>query len=337
MRLLALTIACATMVAAAGPAAARARPSASPQAATWLLVVSGVGGDDERRAAFVELSHQLMDAAARHGVAADRIGYLAEAADTPRARARSTRENIESELQRLAGLAAPDDQVVIVLLGHGNIRAGEAYFNLPGPDISAGEFAIALTPLQPRQVAVVNTTAASGPFVRALAAPGRVVITATRGDRELLEPTFARFFIEAFDGTGADLDKDQRVSLLEAFRFANVQVERSYADTGRMRTEHAMLEDDGDGEGSEDPDGNREGALAARMTLGSGAMSTGAGESDPELRALYGRRAEAEARLAALRARQGEMTAEQYDKQLEEILVAIAEIDAAIRARGGAR
>lgn len=307
------------------------------QAATWLLVVSGVGGDEAHRSEFVARSNRLMDAAERQGVAADHVTYLAESADATRAKERSTREAIERELRQVAGRAAAGDHVIIVLVGHGSVRGDEAFFNVPGPDISAAELALALAPLQGQHVAVVNTTAASGGFVAALAAPGRVVITATRGARERLEPAFVDFFIDAFDGEGADLDKDLRVSLLEAFRFANLQVERVYEDTGRMRTEHAQLDDDGDGRGSEDPNGDPEGALAALMTLGRRPASAGADDADPDLRALRIRREAAELQLAQLRAKRDAMAAAEYDAALEDILVTIAEIDAAIRARGGRR
>lgn len=313
------------------PAAAAAPP------ATWLLVISGIGGDPEHGAAFVQLAERLVEAAESRGVEAERIVYLAESADSSqRARDRASREVITATLAELGQRSAPGDDLVIVLLGHGNARGSESYFNLPGPDISGTDLAGALEPLSGRRVAVVNTAAASGGFVEALAAPGRVVITATRGARELLEPTFARYFVEAFAEAAGDLDKDGRTSLLEAFRHANQQVERLYETEGRLRTEHAQLDDDGDGAASESPDGEDEGALAARIAL-AGSAFPAIDSTDPEIAALMERRRAAEQELAELRQRQGAMSAAEYDAALEEILVRIAEIDAAIRARGGQR
>lgn len=326
------------MTAAAGALLLALLPLAgAPSPSTWLLVISGVGGDAEHRAAFVQLADRLIGAAEQHGVAPERIIYLAESTElASRARARASRESIIAAIGELAGRAAATDPVIVVLLGHGNTRGGQSYVNLPGPDMGGADFAAALQPLAGRSLAVVNTAAASGGFVAALAAPGRVVITATRADRELLEPSFGRFFVDAFVDEAADLDKDGRVSLLEAFRFANAQVERLYEEEGRLRTEHAQLDDDGDGRASEAPDGEAEGALAALIGLG-GPGATAGPADDPELSDLRARRFAAEQQLAALRARRGELTEEEYEAALEEVLVRIAEIDAAIRARGGQR
>lgn len=306
------------------------------QSATWLLLVGGIGGDDEHRAAFAELGDRLIAAAMHRGLPAEHIVQLAESVElSPRARARSTRDEIERALDDLRASSSAGDNVVIVMVGHGTARGNEAYFNLPGPDLSGTELASLLEPLGDRQVTVVNTAAASGGFVAALAAPGRVVITATRGTRELLEPSFVGFFVEAFEGDGADLDKDGAVSMLEAFRFANLGVERLYDEGGRLRTEHAQLDDDGDGKASENPSGDPDGALAATISLG-GAAAT-ADSDDEELRALRQQRTAAEQELALLRSRREAMSDADYETALETILVRIAEIDAAIRARGGQR
>lgn len=137
----------------------------------------------------------------------------------------------------------------IVLLGHGTFDGKEARFNLRGPDLSATELAALLKPFS-RPVAVINTTAASAPFLKPLAGTNRVVITATRSG---YETSFARFgleFARSIASPVADLDQDGQTSLLESFLHASAQVLDSYRTETRLMTEHALLDDNGDGLGT---------------------------------------------------------------------------------------
>ena len=320
--------------------------SATVQGNTWLLVVSGVGGDAEHRASFVDLSLAMIDAALeRYGMPEDRIVYLAERVDLAPGRVdgRSTRAELDGAIGRIAASAAAGDQVMILLIGHGSAQGREARFALPGPDVGPADLAIMLAALGDQRVALVNTAAASGGFVAELSAPNRAVITATRGPQQLEETLFPRFFVEAFVSGGADLDKDERVSVLEAFRYATAEVQRAYESDGRLRTEHALLDDNGDGTGSQDPDPQEgDGSLARLLALGR-PLATAAGTpsidgtSDPELRALLARRAELQAAVDALRLLKDEMQEDLYFDELEKLLVEIAELDAAVRARGDSR
>ncbi len=137
----------------------------------------------------------------------------------------------------------------IVLLGHGTFDGKEARFNLRGPDLSASDLAAWLKPFS-RPVAVINTTAASAPFLKPLAGTNRVVISATRSG---YETSFARFgleFARSIASPVADLDQDGQTSLLESFLHASAQVLDSYRTETRLMTEHALLDDNGDGLGT---------------------------------------------------------------------------------------
>jgi len=137
----------------------------------------------------------------------------------------------------------------LVLIGHGTFDGRTAKFNLRGPDISAGDLAGWLKPLQ-SPVAVINTASSSAPFLNALSAPGRVVITATKSGFEQNTTRFGQFLTEAIIQAEADLDKDGQTSLLEAFLTASHQVGEFYAAAGRLATEHALLDDNGDALGT---------------------------------------------------------------------------------------
>src|SRR4029077_6004302 len=101
-----------------------------------------------------------------------------------------------------------------------------------------------------RPLAVIDCASASGPFINALSAPGRVIVTATRSGNEVNVTQFGGYFARAIANPAADLDKDGQTSLLEAFLFASRQVEQFYQEAGRLATEHALLDDNGDGLGT---------------------------------------------------------------------------------------
>ena len=253
-------------------------PTAAQQ--SFLLVVSGLSGEPRYAETFHNWATKMLGAAeARWGLPAENVVYLAERMDRDpnRISARSTRENVEEAFRDIAERAGPSDQVFILLIGHGTTRDGEALFNLPGPDMSAVDFARLLGSLPTQKVAFVNAASSSGDFLAALSGPNRTVITATRSGHEKNETIFARFFVEAYAGEGADADKDERVSVLEAFNFARREVARVYESDGLLLTEHALLDDDGDGEGSGDPDplSGGEGRLARTLFLTGGAALAG--------------------------------------------------------------
>jgi hypothetical protein len=137
----------------------------------------------------------------------------------------------------------------LVLIGHGTFDGRTAKFNLRGPDVSARELAEWLRPVR-RPIAVINTASASAPFLKELSAPGRIVITATRSGFEQSYTRFGQYLAEAILAPQADLDKDGQTSLLEAFLTASHAVSQFYSAAGRLATEHALLDDNGDGLGT---------------------------------------------------------------------------------------
>ena len=237
-------------------------------------------------------------------------------------------------LQALAEIdarAQPDDRVFVVLIGHGNPREGDAAFNLPGPDITATELAAALDALNDRHLVIVNTASASGPFVKALSAPGRVVITATASGREYFATLFGEHFVAAFAEAGADRDKDRRISMLEAFDYARHEVRRAFDSDKKLLTEHALLDDNGDGEGSTAPgEFAADGALADRVYLQQ-APSLELGAS-PELVGLFERKQTIEDSIVALKRRREELEHDDYYARLERLLVDLALLGRDIRA-----
>lgn len=310
---------------------------------THVLVVAGLGGTPEYREEFLGWAEGLRHALVEdRRVPADRITVLAEDPDASAVvDHRSTRAEVLRELGELAGRAAPGDRVIVVLIGHGTARGEEARFNLPGPDLGPEDVAAGLATFADQELALVHTGSASGGFLPPLSGDGRVIITATRSVRERNATEFPRFFVEALEGDGADLDKDGRVSLLEAFQYANLETARLYDEEGELLTEHAVLDDDGDGEGSRDPGPEaQDGRVAATFHFGSGAAGavTGtpaAATDDPALARLYEERTAIQERIDGLRGNREAMSQDAYDEELESLLVELALKNREIRAAEG--
>ncbi|MXY32442.1 MAG: hypothetical protein F4179_06870 [Gammaproteobacteria bacterium] len=307
---------------------------------THLVVVSGASGAAEFRERFHQWGLTVVQAAVdRHGLDPADVIWLAERPEMdPLIDGPSRRENIEAALGELSERAGPNDAVMIVLIGHGTSSGGESRFNVPGRDLSATDFAFLVERFGARNVVFVNTASASGAFISEISGPNRTVITATRSPREGNATRFAGFFADAFAGEVADTDKDERVSVLEAFAYARREVERSFEEEGLLATEHALLDDNGDGVGSgfEEED-DLDGALARTVFLsrGGGRVTDAEIAADPELAALYGQRQALEEQIAALTALRDTMDAEQYEAELEGLLVELTLTTRAIRQREG--
>jgi hypothetical protein len=152
-----------------------------------------------------------------------------------------------AKLEKRLAAAKPDRSLWLVLIGHGTFDGREAKFNAEGPDFEAKQLAGWLAPLK-QEIAVIHCASSSGGFVRPLAGKGRIIITATKGPDEVFYARFGEHFAEAIGGLGdADLDQDKQVSLLEAFRHASKAAALFYENEGRLATEHALIEDNGDG------------------------------------------------------------------------------------------
>ena len=139
--------------------------------------------------------------------------------------------------------------------------------------------------LPTKQIVFVNTTSASGPFDEGLSAPGRTIVTATRNGAEQFATLFGGYFVDALTSEKADSDKNKRISVLEAFQYAKTETARAYEREGFLSTEHALLDDDGDKEGTQDPSATaKDGKVAAVVSLGGGEEWL---PSDPIARALH--------------------------------------------------
>ena len=280
-------------------------PAASDAQSTRALIISGVSGEPRLAAQFER------DVATMRSALSTRFG-AATSVLTESSSPKSDKAGITQALQSLAASSKAGDQVLVVLIGHASAQGGDVKFNIPGPDITAAEVASALEPLDKRNVAVVVATSSSGAFIKPLERAGRVIVTATRSGGQNEEVVFAGHFAKALSDDVADVNKDGAVSLTEAFEYSKTEVARFYKQNNRIATESAVL-----------TGGGADGFVLKRPS---------AKASDPAVQKLYAERTSIEQKIAAHKAKKSGMAAEQYESELEKLLLQLATVQRQIRA-----
>jgi len=206
-----------------------------------VMVVVGAPGAVEYAAQFAQWAGQWEKACQRGGAS-----YWVMGLDP--SEAVSDKELLKEALADQAAIQTRS-ALWLVLIGHGTYDGRTAKFNLRGPDLSAQDLAQWLAPIQ-RPVAVINTASSSAPFLTQLGGPQRIVLTATKSGFEHNLTRFGQYLATAISDPAADLDKDGQTSLLEAFLSASHRVNSFYGAAGRLVTEHALLDDNGDSLGT---------------------------------------------------------------------------------------
>jgi len=205
-----------------------------------MIVVVGAGGTPQFDAMFNEWADRWVAAASKSGFHTVEIGRGPVAPD------QADKQRLRKSLEEAA--MAPGIDLWLVMIGHGTFDRRDARFNLQGPDVAARELADWLKPID-RPMAIINSASASAPFLTTLSSSKRVVIAATKSGSEQNFARFGDFLSRAITDPAADLDKDDQTSLWEAFLSASRRTAEFYSTDGRLQTEHALLDDNGDAQG----------------------------------------------------------------------------------------
>ena len=295
------------------------------------LIINGAGGEEEYAKQFNEWTRSLRDSLTqRYGFDPAKTRVLTEKpgdANELRATADEVRRTfglLKSELQ-------PSNAFFLFLIGHGSFDGKESKFNLVGPDIPASEYNTLLDALPTRRVVVFNMSSASGEFAKTLSAKGRIIITATRNGQETNATHFPGFFIDALNATDSDTDQDGHISVLEAFVYANRLTAEFYTRAGRLATEHALLEDNGDGVGRERIEAG-EGLLARATYLDS--LSVEQAAENVAVAKLLKERTRLEGEIELLIARKANMPEGEYEATLERLFIELAKVNRSIKQAG---
>jgi hypothetical protein len=285
------------------------------RATTFYVTVAGLGGEPDYEQRFSGWAGEI-EAILKSAGGDAKIETFKGAA--------ATRANIRAALERIAHEAKPDDALVVMLIGHGSFDGVDYKINLPGPDLSATDLAALLDRVPAARQLVVDMTSSSGGAINTLRKENRVVITATKSGTERNATVFARFWVEALRDPAADTDKNETISALEAFHYAEQKVAEYFESQKRLATEHPMLEDTGKGEGVRDPSAaNHEGLRAAAFPLVSlGAASAVA--NNPEKKKLLAKKDQLEQQIDLLKYNKAALAPDDYKKKLTALLLDLA-------------
>jgi len=299
----------------------------APDRSKYAVIISGASGDPAYAKQFQQWTASLQAALlGRFGFAKDRLKVLAEKPADSNA-APATAEEVKKVFASLRTELNSDSLLFVFLIGHGSFDK-EAKFNLVGPDLSAAEYNALLSALPTRRVVIFNMASASGEFIKPLAAKGRIVVTATRSGQETNATRFMEYLLVAMLAADADTDQDGHISVLEAFTYANRLTAEFYTRAGRLATEHALLEDNGDGVGHQKIEGG-DGLLARATYLDS--LSVEQAATSAAVAKLMRDRTRLEGEIAQLIARKSSMPETEYETQLERLFIELAKVNRAIK------
>jgi hypothetical protein len=304
-------------------------PSLASAQGRFALVIEGASGEEQYAKMHREWLTQLV------GVLRDKFKFdpasLTVLAETPASGEQvANAVNVRAVLDKLAKQLKPTDTLFVMLIGHGSGSGGDAKFNLVGPDLTVNEWNAQLKPITAR-IAFVDATSASSPFLQGLAGPNRIVVTATNTPAQVYHPFFGSAFIEALTSAPADLVKNDRVSLWEAFVYASRLVQQHYERAGQLSVEHAMLDDNGDGVGRDASGAGTDGTLSSMTYLDA---APAAASADPAVQALIQRRDQLAMEVDKLRQQRSTMPAAEFDQAFEKLIVDLALVSRDVRRAG---
>ena len=290
----------------------------------FAVIINGPGGEAAYAKQFEEWTTQLSSVLAeRYGFDSKNVKVLSEKT--------ATAVEVQRTFATLKSQLDANNVLYLFLIGHGSFDGKESKFNLVGPDLSASEYNVLLSSLATRRIVVLNMASASGEFIKSLAAKGRIIITATRNGQETNATRFAGFFISALNAADADTDQDGHTSVLETFVYASRLTADYYKRAGRLATEHALLDDNGDGVGREKAEAG-EGLLARATYLDS--LSFDEAAASVATAKLLKERTRLEGEIEQLIARKGNMPEGEYEATLERLFIELAKVNRSIKQAG---
>lgn len=266
--------------------------------ATHCVTVAGLGGEPDYEKRFAAQAQEL-----------EMLLKPSCAVQTLHGQA-ATKAAVKAALEGISKNSKADDLLVLTLIGHGSFDGSDYKFNIPGADLSASELASILDRVPAKQL-IVNGTSSSGASIHALQRPNRTVVAATKSGTEKNATVFARYWIEALRDPSSDTDKNESITALEAFKFAELKTKQFYETGKRIATEHALLEG---------PEANR----ITLLRIGATQLAA----NDPAKRALLQKREELELKIDSLKLSKAAMPTDEYRRQLQTLLLELARTQA---------
>jgi hypothetical protein len=285
------------------------------RASVYYVTIAGLGGEPDYEQRFTANARDLDKLFKASGDGAH--VYTLTGTD-------ATRAHLTDTLALIAHDAKPEDDFVLIMIGHGSFDGVDYKFNLVGPDITAAELAGLCDRIPTKRQLIVNATSSSGGSVAVLEKPGRGVIAATKNGTEKNATVFARYWVEALQDPTADLDKSDSISAMEAFVYAQRKTAAFYESQKRLATEHPIFEDTGRNEPVREPSKSEGILLASFPVLRIGAAQKQA--NDPAKQSLLAKKEDLEQKIDALKYQKAAMDPTEYKQQLTAALVELAQV-----------
>ena len=285
---------------------------APAHASTRAIVIAGLGGNVEFDASFSEHSEAIATALRTRASSPEHVTYLI-----------GEEANRESFLAAMADVVKQandasdsDDSVdtfVLMMIGHGNINRQGWQFNVSGPDISVTDLVAALAPMNVGREVIVASASASGDILKALSQAGRTVVTATKSGGEINAVRFTQYLAEAMASDEADVDRNELLTVKEAFTFANNATQQYYTEQKLLASEHARFSSNDD-------------VSTTLATLG----ALRDAKNNPAIAALLEERSELEKSFYQVKDSKPTLDTDVYYQELEAVLVKIATLQQTI-------
>jgi len=276
------------------------------------LILSSVPGDDEHAEKFTKWTEAtrkvLVD---KFGFAADRVIVLANK--------NTAKAEIQKAFAQLKTQLKPTDTFFLFFIGHGSYDGLEYKFNNVGPDLTGSDFGKLLATLSASRIVVVNSTSNSGGAIESLAGKNRMIVSATKTGFEGNDTVFYEYFLAGLQKSAADENKDQKISVWEAFKFAVDGVDRFYKDAGRIATEHPQISDNGSPMTGVVPNA----PVMANLT--SFNVDRPVTVADAKLQALLDDQKQIQQKIESLQINKASMSPADFDKQIEDLILQLAQ------------
>jgi len=264
----------------------------------YITIIQGMGGAETYDQQFSEQVEKV-SIAAKSVTEADRLKVFTGPA--------ATRDNILSHFEQLHTQLTAEDRLTIYMIGHGSYDDVEYKFMIQGPDLTDADLLQILGSLPATNQVLVNTGSSSGALLEHLKADGRIIITGTRNGNERLATRFGGYFADAFVDPAADVNKNNAVSVQEAFDYAERMVKDHFEYEGILATEHPVIQ----------------GEMAAQFVLARGGPSQPQAQ-DPQLAGLTRQRDAIDSKIEDLLLRRSQLEPQDYLEQLQTLMIELS-------------
>ena len=270
-------------------------------AETSVVVVQGLAGEEYYQRHFDEQVEKIKNASSKLVKDDQIVTFNADA----------TKQEILTDINRIINAADSDDLLALYLIGHGSYDGRDYKFNISGADITGTELFEILSQA-PNSTVLINTSSSSGALLKLFKEQDNNskvhLITATKSGAERTATRFGRHLADALTQNEADINKNQSISLQEAFDYSVRQTQDFYDTEGLLATENARLQMANNS------------TQAGQLRLANLAERPAAAVSS-ELASLYQQRDELDRQIDTLRLRRINISEDDYLQQFQTLMI----------------